>query len=536
MERVLEDVGNKQDRKAHKSEFKSVKGSQAVKNQIKKAIDMSYKGKTKDKDKSDRSVVEKVIDKKTEKQFEKWQKNGVVKEINGCISTGKEANVYHAVTPAGKELAIKIYKVETMVFRDREEYIEGEHRFKKGHVRSSPYKLIKVWAEKEFRNLKRIRDAGLNCPEPILMKDNLIMMEFLGNDGNALPRLKDATFDANEVSDRYNEILAIMRDLYQKCNLVHGDLSSYNLLWNEKTKKIFVIDVSQSVEDSHPLSQHFLRRDIRNINREFRQAGVKTFICERILDFIRDKSKNLTLEERKGNEEEEEEFVKTTKWNGLDEVSFEEVEKDLERIIRGEKPKYLDEKSWAKYNQVDEESENSSSSNEVADDKHEDGSNKDDSKIKTVDKEDKGGNIEMEPRKDVQEEDDDEEENDEDDEDDEDDESSENEEANEAKAAVKQEVVPEARASTVTPQTSDPSTSNQPKEGEAVKPVEASKEGEAVKQQPEEAAPKRRQDDFTGMSKDERKKLVKTEKREKREKKMKKKDKKKLIKKSTGSK
>ena len=33
---------------------------------------------------------------------------GVISEINGCISTGKEANVYHARMPDGTEGAIKV--------------------------------------------------------------------------------------------------------------------------------------------------------------------------------------------------------------------------------------------------------------------------------------------------------------------------------------------------------------------------------------------------------------------------------------------
>lgn len=43
------------------------------------------------------------------------------------MSTGKEANVYHAVSYDGeKEYAIKIYKTSILIFKDREKYIEGE--------------------------------------------------------------------------------------------------------------------------------------------------------------------------------------------------------------------------------------------------------------------------------------------------------------------------------------------------------------------------------------------------------------------------
>ncbi len=77
-------------------------------------------------------------------------------EINGCISTGKEANVYHAYGPDNKEFALKIYKTSILIFKDRERYVNGEFRFRKGHCKSNPRKMIKMWAEKELRNLKRI--------------------------------------------------------------------------------------------------------------------------------------------------------------------------------------------------------------------------------------------------------------------------------------------------------------------------------------------------------------------------------------------
>lgn len=50
----------------------------------------------------------------------KMLNSGVFSEINGCISTGKEANVYHAVTQAGEDLAVKVYKTSILVFKDRD--------------------------------------------------------------------------------------------------------------------------------------------------------------------------------------------------------------------------------------------------------------------------------------------------------------------------------------------------------------------------------------------------------------------------------
>ena len=67
---------------------------------------------------------------------------GLFSEINGCISTGKEANVYHAVTEDGRDLAVKIYKTSILVFkdRDRSEYLlcSSPSRPLVGHARFFP--------------------------------------------------------------------------------------------------------------------------------------------------------------------------------------------------------------------------------------------------------------------------------------------------------------------------------------------------------------------------------------------------------------
>ncbi|CRK42199.1 hypothetical protein BN1723_016022, partial [Verticillium longisporum] len=117
--------------------------------------------------------------------------------VHGTISTGKEANVYHAVLHPDDgptlQRAIKVYKTSIMVFKDRERYIAGEHRFQKGFDKSSNRSIVKLWAEKEFRNMRRIHAAGIPCPEPISLKLHVLAMTFLGDKrGWAFPRLRDA--------------------------------------------------------------------------------------------------------------------------------------------------------------------------------------------------------------------------------------------------------------------------------------------------------------------------------------------------------
>ncbi len=50
----------------------------------------------------------------------KMLNRGVFSGIFGCVSTGKEANVYHACSSDGSDLAIKGYKTSILVFKDRD--------------------------------------------------------------------------------------------------------------------------------------------------------------------------------------------------------------------------------------------------------------------------------------------------------------------------------------------------------------------------------------------------------------------------------
>jgi serine/threonine-protein kinase RIO1 len=89
-------------------------------------------------------------------------------EVNGCVSTGKEANVYHASTPDGRSLAIKVFKTSILVFKDRDRYVSGDFRFRNGYGKNNPRKMVKTWAEKEMRNLIRMKTAGMNVRPSIV--------------------------------------------------------------------------------------------------------------------------------------------------------------------------------------------------------------------------------------------------------------------------------------------------------------------------------------------------------------------------------
>lgn len=269
--------------------------------------ELSFTRAKTNKDKANRATVENVLDPRTMGFLQSLMNRGIISDFNGCISTGKEANVYHAfagnhelntsikemdadedqITKGKKELAIKIFKTSILVFKDRERYVDGEFRFRNSRSQHNPRKMIKIWAEKEFRNLRRIHQSGvIPAPKPIEVKNNVLVMEFLSRgDGFASPRLKDYPFaDRPEIYHYYYTMLAYIRLLYHVCRLVHADLSEYNAIVH--SGKLYIIDVSQSVEPEHPMSLDFLRMDVKNINSFFEKLGINIFPERLIFQFV----------------------------------------------------------------------------------------------------------------------------------------------------------------------------------------------------------------------------------------------------------
>lgn len=288
-----------------------------------KTDELNFKKAKTNKDKANRATVENVLDPRTMRFLRALINRGIISDFNGCLSTGKEANVYHAFAGDGiprgssiqeedilnklaqqaslqnegyaneqakshkKEYAVKIFKTSILVFKDRERYVDGEFRFRNSRSQHNPRKMIKIWAEKEYRNLKRIYASGvIPVPRPIEIKNNVLVMEFLNRgDGFASPRLRDHPYqDKDEVVHYYHTLVAYMRLLYQVCGLVHADLSEYNTLVNND--KLFIIDVSQSVQPEHPMSLDFLRMDIKNVNLYFEKMGIPIFPERIIFQFV----------------------------------------------------------------------------------------------------------------------------------------------------------------------------------------------------------------------------------------------------------
>jgi RIO kinase 1 len=217
----------------------------------------------------DRKTVDEVFDKPALLTIYKLMTDGLIETIDFPISTGKEANVFRVTSPDGDFYALKIYRTSNLTFKRIARYIEGDPRFKGIH--GSRRKVIFAWATKEFRNLQRLREAKVRVPEPIKFSQNMLVMEYIGEDGNPAPSLREV--DLEDPAKTYKTIVKYMKLAYKKAELVIGDLSEYNILM--QYGEPVIIDVGQGLMLEHPNAKEFLLRDVENINRFFRSYDVK---------------------------------------------------------------------------------------------------------------------------------------------------------------------------------------------------------------------------------------------------------------------
>lgn len=219
------------------------------------------------KDSDDRKTYDEVFDKVNLMRIYKLFSDGVIDQVDFPISTGKEGNVFRATTSDGKHLALKIYRTSTATFKDMAKYIVGDPRFK--GISRNRRKLILAWSSKEYRNLKRLDEAGVRVPKAVACHMNLVVMEYIGTESPA-PMMRSVQL--NDPAGVAETLLGHVRRAYSDAELVHGDLSEFNVLMDGDEPVL--IDVGQAVLLEHPMAEELLVRDVANIARYFRRYGL----------------------------------------------------------------------------------------------------------------------------------------------------------------------------------------------------------------------------------------------------------------------
>ena len=224
----------------------------------------------------DRRVFDAVFDRSTLMSLHKLMQSGEIETVDYPIARGKEAHVFHATTNQGPA-AVKIFHTTNAVFKSLAKYIDGDPRF--GGLKRRHRELVKIWVRKEYRNLRRMRKAGIRVPRPRAVLNNVLVMDLIGDENEPSPRLKDITID--DPKGVFDDLLEMLAVCWQTCDLAHADFSEYNILWYDGEP--WVIDVGQAVVSAHPSSNEFLIRDVTRIVQWINRQGYEVNLADSLL-------------------------------------------------------------------------------------------------------------------------------------------------------------------------------------------------------------------------------------------------------------
>ena len=244
-------------------------------------IDQKMHSKSRSKPKDGfkwRKTINEVLDKPTVMTLYGMISGGTISGVDGAVGAGKESLLFLGRNPNGQNVALKVYLVSTSNFKKRISYIQGDPRFSR--FRKNTRNLVYLWAQKEFRNLTQAHQAGVRVPRPIKSSNNVLAMEFVGEDGLPAPLLLDSVPDEED----YAQAMGTIKMLYKKAKLVHGDYSEYNIF--KTAGGLISFDLGSAVDLRHPASKQFLQRDINNINRYFTRRGIPVRDTARVMEDI----------------------------------------------------------------------------------------------------------------------------------------------------------------------------------------------------------------------------------------------------------
>jgi RIO kinase 1 len=109
-------------------------------------------------------------------------------------------------------------------------------------------------------------------PRPLRGSAFCILMEFVGGERGPAPQLRDVELGAAEAREVFERLIWNV-ELFLANDLVHADLSAFNVLYHEG--RATIIDFPQAVDArTNRNSYEFLRRDLANLARHFARYGV----------------------------------------------------------------------------------------------------------------------------------------------------------------------------------------------------------------------------------------------------------------------
>lgn len=214
-----------------------------------------------------RKLRDEFFDHRTLLAISRLVTQGEFEALDYPIATGKEGGVFRA-SGAGGYRAVKVYRIGNAIFRAIPPHVLEAFRRDAAHRNFT--QRIYAWTRREHTILGALQAAHVRAPEPYGLCRNVLVMEFVGADGQAAPRLRDALVE--DPPALYAAFLATVRRMVVDARLVHGDLSPFNVLLCGGEPVL--IDVAQAIPAAHPQAADLLARDLHHFGRYFERIGV----------------------------------------------------------------------------------------------------------------------------------------------------------------------------------------------------------------------------------------------------------------------
>jgi len=199
--------------------------------------------------------------------------DGVIDEVLGRLKSGKEANI-SLVRRGDDVLAAKVYKDRsTRSFKNNADYKEGRkvrnsrtQRAIEGGGRFGRDAAEQAWKSAEADALYKLVGSGVRVPVPVMFYEGVLLMELVKDgDGRPAPRMIDVAIEPAAAVGVYADLVAQIIAMLC-CDLIHGDLSPYNILAAADGPTI--IDFPQVVSAVHSSrAEFFFLRDFDNVVR-----------------------------------------------------------------------------------------------------------------------------------------------------------------------------------------------------------------------------------------------------------------------------
>jgi RIO kinase 1 len=225
---------------------------------------------------------------------------GLITDVLALVKGGKEASVYlcQAHPATGLDLvAAKVYRPrmfrnlrnDAMYRRGREVLVatgkpagKAAGTIARAIRNKTTFGLAAAhtsWLMHEFVATERLYEAGGAVPRPISSSENAILMSYHGDSGLAAPTLNTVHLSPDEARRLFREVMRNV-DLMLQNDLIHGDLSAYNILYwapQGPPGEMTIIDFPQVVNlHNNPKARFILERDIQRTCEYFASQGVES--------------------------------------------------------------------------------------------------------------------------------------------------------------------------------------------------------------------------------------------------------------------